>query len=271
MSEAPGSSPDGLRVRGDLHVVERAPLVPVTDPAPEVVLVHGSLDRGGSFGRVGARMKDVALRTYDRRGYAGSWGIGPSEDFDNQVTDLLEVLDGRPALVAGHSFGGNVVLATAARHPELIPVAVVFEPPAPWAPWWPATTQRSSVGRTPEETAEAFMRRMVGNQVWERLPAATREQRRAEGATLLAELRSVRGRRPYDPARLTIPVLVGWGTESPEHMRRAARELVDDLPHATGIEVPGSNHGVHLSHPDALAGIIRRGLALVPPGPATDR
>jgi pimeloyl-ACP methyl ester carboxylesterase len=41
-------------------------------------------------------------------------------------------------------------------------------------------------------------------------------------------------------------------------MRAAARALVDDLPRAIGVEVPGSSHGVHLSHPSELAALVRR-------------
>lgn len=243
-----------------LHLTSRPPLDPPGGPAGRVVLVHGAMDRGGSFGRVGLRLSDVELVTYDRRGYAGSWGIGPSTRFEDQVADLLEVLGGRPAVVAGHSFGGNVALAAAARHPELVPAAVIFEAPAPWEPWWPSTTARSAAGRTPEEVAESFMRRVVGARIWEHLPAATREQRRAEGATLLAELQAVGATRPYDPAAVRQPVVVGWGSESPEHMRRAAQQLSTELPVATAVEVAGSSHGVHLTHPAELARLVRLAL-----------
>lgn len=242
-----------------LAVVERPSTTP---PGARVVLVHGAMDRGGSFGRVANRLRDLDVVTYDRRGYAGSSAVGPATSFDEQVADLLEVLDRRPSVVAGHSFGGNVVLTAAERHPDLVRAAVVFEPPAPWQEWWPGTTQRSSVGRTPEETAEAFMRRMVGDRIWDMLPASTRSQRRAEGATLLAELRSLGGRRPYDPGAVTVPVIVGWGTESPEHMVQAARILAGELPRATAVEVQGSNHGVHLSHPSEMAAMIRTAVDL---------
>ena len=80
-------------------------------PPPRVVMVHGAMDRATSFGRVGLRLRDAEVVTYDRRGYAGSWPLGPTPDFAHQVHDLVEVLDGRPAVVVGHSYGGNVVLA----------------------------------------------------------------------------------------------------------------------------------------------------------------
>jgi pimeloyl-ACP methyl ester carboxylesterase len=94
-----------------------------------VVLVHGSMDRASSFARLTSKLPDWTVVAYDRRGYAGSRQTGPPETFEQQVDDLLEVLDGEPAVTFGHSFGGDVVLAVAAQHPLLIPAALVWEPP----------------------------------------------------------------------------------------------------------------------------------------------
>ena len=138
---------------------------------------------------------------------------------------------------------------------------MIFEAPAPWEHWWRSTTQRESAGRSPEETAEAFMVRMVGRRIWERLPEATRRQRRAEGATMLAELRALGRERPYEPDAVACPVVVGWGTSSPDHLRMAAATLAGELPRGVAVEVVGSNHGVHLSHPEALADMVRRAVA----------
>ena len=46
--------------------------------------------------------------------------------------------------------------------------------------------------QNPEDSAEAFMRRLVGNKVWERLPERTRTARRSEGRVLVGELRDLR-------------------------------------------------------------------------------
>lgn len=240
-----------------LHVHTRPPLEPTTAAPARVVLVHGAMDRGGSFGRVMQRLRDLEVVTYDRRGYARSMGAGQGESFDDQVDDLLAVLDGRPAVLAGHSFGGNVVLAGAQAAPDLVPAAVVFEPPAPWTPNWRSRTRNSAPGRSPEEVAERFMRRMVGDRIWEMLPKATQLQRRAEGVTLLRELEALGDQRPYQPERVTIPVVVGWGTASAPHLMKAARDLAGELPGAIPWEVEGSSHGVHLSHAAELAAMIR--------------
>ena len=253
-----------------LHIRTRPPLDPGGPSPVRVVLVHGAMDRGGSFGRVAQKLRDFEVVTYDRRGYARSMHVGHSVDFTDQVDDLLSVLAGRPAVVAGHSFGGNVVLAAAQSAPQLVPAAVVFEPPAPWTPGWRSRTASSSPGRSPEEVAEAFMRRMVGDRIWEMLPASTQEQRRAEGVTLMSELQGLGTLRPYQPERITAPVVVGWGTASAPHLIRAARELAGELPAAVAHEVDGSSHGVHLSHAGDYAAMIRTAARLgwPPAGPA---
>jgi pimeloyl-ACP methyl ester carboxylesterase len=225
-----------------------------------VVLVHGSMDRASSFTRLTSRLPDWTVVAYDRRGYAGSSRTGPPETFEQQVDDLLEVLDGEPAVTFGHSFGGDVVLAVAAQHPALIPAALVWEPPQPWLPWWPSDTAAAGAGAAlaPDERAEWFMRRMVGDRIWERLPSSTQAQRRAEGKTLEAEMSSLRGGAVFDAAAVRVPVLVGRGGQSKTHQRRGARELAAALPRGELVEVPEAEHGAHLSHPQELAALILR-------------
>jgi pimeloyl-ACP methyl ester carboxylesterase len=223
-----------------------------------LILVHGSMDRATSFTRLMGRLRHWDIVAYDRRGYAGSALTGPPATFDDQVDDLLEVLDGEPAVAFGHSFGGDVVLATAAQQPGLIPAAFVWEPPQPWLPWWAEATARRA-GETelePDERAESFMRRMVGDQVWERLPSSTRAQRRREGHTLEAEINSLAVAPVFDPAAIPIPVLVGRGGNSSGHQRRAAAELAEALPAGELVEIAAAGHGAHLSHPAEVARLL---------------
>jgi pimeloyl-ACP methyl ester carboxylesterase len=225
-----------------------------------VVLVHGLLDRATSFTRLSAQLPDWTVVSYDRRGYDRSAHLGPPDSFDVQVDDLVEVMGERPAVAFGHSLGGDVVLATAARHPGLITAAVVWEPPQPWLPWWPRESAAGGSGSDlePEERAEWFMRRMVGDRIWDRLPSATRQQRRSEGHTLAAELRTLSSGPPFDPELVRVPVLVGRGGRSRAHQRRSARELAASLPLGRMVEIAGASHGAHLTHPAEVAALVRR-------------
>lgn len=108
------------------------------------------------------------------------------------------------------------------------------------------------------------MRRMVGDERWEALPARTREQRRAEGPALLADMHTVRsgGEPPFDPAQIHVPVVVAHGSRSVGHHRQTAETLAGLVPGAELVVVEGAAHGVHLTHPQELATLARRAIAL---------
>jgi pimeloyl-ACP methyl ester carboxylesterase len=218
------------------------------------------MDRASSFARLMRRLPDWRVVAYDRRGYAGSAAAGPSGCFDDQVADLVEVLGRKPALAFGHSYGGAVVLAAAAAHPGLVPAALVWEPPQPWLPWWPRVDEsgQSGADESADERAEWFMRRLVGDRIWERLPAATRAQRRAEGHTLHAELTSLSSGPAFAADRVRTPVIVGRGGQSSGYQRRAARQLAGELPLGELADVADAGHNAHLTHPAQVAALLHR-------------
>lgn len=238
-----------------------------SDDAAQVVLVHGSLDRSASFARVARHLEDLRVLRYDRRGYGRSLHCGPATSFGQQVDDLVAVVAGTPSVIVGHSFGGVIALAFAQQHPHLATAIVAYEAPMAWLPWWPSTTAGAAATAAPGDpgdAAERFMRRMISDERWERLPPSTRAQRRAEGPALLAELRSIReaDEPPYDPSEVRVPVIAAHGTASADHHRRTAVRLSELVPSGQLVVVDGAGHGVHLTHPGALAGLARRALAV---------
>jgi pimeloyl-ACP methyl ester carboxylesterase len=161
-----------------------------------------------------------------------------------------------------------VALTFASRYPERAPAVVAYEAPMPWLPSWPSNTAGgvATDGTADEATAaEVFMRRIVGDERWEELPPKTKDQRRAEGPALLAELRSLRppNPAPYDPSTLAVPVVAGHGSESRPHHQQGARLLVEAAPRSELVVIDGASHGAHLTHPIEFAGLVRRALARV--------
>lgn len=230
---------------------------------PTVVLVHGTMDRSTSFGRVARSLgDDHRVVRYDRRGYGRSLDLGPAESFDQQVDDLVSVVGDTSAVVAGHSFGGTIALAAASRRPDLVRGVVVYECPLPWFDWWPAHSAggaAASGSGDPADAAERFMRRMLGDQRWEKLPPSTREARRSEGPTLVAEMRNLRsGTVPFDLAAVEVPVVAAHGTAAIEHHRRSIETIAAGVPHGELVVVDGASHGVHLTHPAEFAQLVRR-------------
>lgn len=238
-----------------------------TDPA--VVLVHGSMDRSAGMLRLSRRLSDdFHVVRYDRRGYGESSHASGPGGVAAHVDDLVAIIDGivgndadRTASVRlfGHSFGGNVALAAAARRPRDVAAVALYEVPLSWLPWWPTTTAGAvaSEAGDPADAAEAFMRRLVGDEVWERLPERTRRARRAEGPAMVAELRDLRRAAPWDAAEVAQPVLAMVGEHGQEHHRRGMRHLADSLRDARLVTIDGAGHGAPNSHPDVLTQLLR--------------
>lgn len=235
-----------------------------------VVLVHGSMDRCSGLRKVARRLADRHhVVIYDRRGYGRSAAVAGPFGVEHQVADLLTVLDGRPGAVVGHSYGGVVALAGAAAAPHLVRCVGAYEAPQPWQPWWTQGTAGGAaveVARTagPEAAAEAFLVRMLGQELWSRLPEATRRERLAEGAALVGELGDIRQTAPFRAEQLTVPVVLGYGERGAAHHQRGMRRLAAEVPGAELVVLAGVGHGVHLSAPDTFAAFCEQVVGHLP-------
>lgn len=234
------------------------------DDAPRVVLVHGSMDRAAAFRKAARHARELDITLYDRRGYGRSIAGGEAQSMERLVADLLAVIGDQPTAVVGHSLGALVALAAAERAPGRVTAVGAFEPPMAWRPWWPdgsagGVARNAAAAEGPEAAAEQFMRRLVGDERWENLPAGTRRQRRAEGRALLADLTAMRaGGAPFDSTAITVPVVAGYGTATNERHQRATRELADEVGRGELVTIEDAPHGAHYSHPEEFAAFIRR-------------
>jgi pimeloyl-ACP methyl ester carboxylesterase len=236
-----------------------------------VVLVHGTMDRSSGLRRTVRHLQPATVVTFDRRGYAASLAAGISTTMQEQVSDLMAVIDvvtTGPAVVVGHSLGGLIALHAALRQPDRVVSVGVWEAPMPWEEWYRTSAARTGVvgpDEDPGDAAERFMRAMIGDRLWERLPAAFRAERRAEGPTLRADLALASSpEAELDLTAVSVPVVAGCGSESAERFRRSAATLAELVPGATYVEVTGATHGVHLSHPAEFAAFARQALERAP-------
>lgn len=232
-------------------------------PDPLIVLIHGSMDRASSFAKVARRLRDAGHRVaaYDRRGYASCVSFGPAESLLDHVHDLFAIADGDPVIAVGHSYGGDVALLAAATRPDKVAAVVAYETPLPWMDWWPSHTaggEAAAAAADPEGAAERFMRRVIGDALWERLPEQTKRARRADGAALISDMATVRGEPPLELASVTVPVIAGRGTASAAHHREAVDRLVAAVPHGEPFDIVGAQHGAHTSHPDEFTAMVLR-------------
>ena len=236
------------------------------------------MDRASSFAKVLRRLGPEAL-ALDRAGYGSRLDEAPTATpaergrIAADVDDLCAHLGGRPTVVIGHSYGGHVAMLAAIRRPELVPAIGVFETPLAWMPWWPPNTSggvavRAAATGTPADAAEAFMRSIVGDEVWSRLPPSTKAARRAEGQALLADMADIqRQPPPYDPSDVAVPVVVGRGSGAKGQHLQGTEALLELLPDAVLHVVDGAGHGAHTSHPDGFVDFVRAAIARAPHGP----
>jgi pimeloyl-ACP methyl ester carboxylesterase len=189
-------------------------------------------------------------------------------DLGGHVADLLSIADAvradapGPVVAVGHSLGGDVVVGAALAAPRAFASIGAFEPPMPWLGFrreQPGGGWRA-IADDPGEEAEHFFCRMVSPEAWARLTDAGREERRADGPALVAELRSMRTEgAPFDVTALDVPSVFGvGGLTTAGHHRRSVEWLGAHVPGAEVFEIPGAQHGAHLSHPDHFAALIRR-------------
>ena len=227
---------------------------------PPIVIVHGTMDRAAGFRRTIGHLPDREVLAYDRRGYARSGERPVASRLTDHLEDLAVVLSlvEEPALLVGHSLGGVIALWALATPPLEHDVlgAVIWEAPMAWEPWY--EPKGSDLMSLPEsEAAESFMRRMIGDPLWERLPESMRNQRRAEGAALQADLRhSAAAESVVRFDRISAPVLIGYGSRSSNNHRRSAITMAESLNDARVVEIDGADHGIHLSKPATFAAFI---------------
>lgn len=222
-----------------------------------VVFVHGVLDRGRSFTRVAAALDGACrMEWYDRRGYGRSREVpGTPAGVDSHVDDLIAVLDGRPALLVGHSFGGVTALGAAAKAPELVDTVVLYETSIAWAPGWDDDGMEAIHSAADPEGAA--LKLMLGG-AYERMDDDERAWRRLEARAFLAEEDSVRARVPFDIARIAVPVVYGHGDEIV--MPKVVDFLAATLEQFQVKRIPGAGHRAHRTHPDELAALVRTAL-----------
>jgi pimeloyl-ACP methyl ester carboxylesterase len=226
---------------------------------PTLIVVHGSMDRSAGLLRLSRRLDaQFHVVRYDRRGYGRSRSVGPPWTVEANVADLEALVTASPTLsvsLFGHSFGGNVVLALAARRPDLISSVIVYETPLSWLEWWPGNSAGGAAMAVddPGDAAEAFMRRLVGDAVWDRLPASKQADRRAEGAAMVSELADLRRSPPWDAGDITTPVLALYGEHARPHHREAMGGLAGMLDDGRSEMVVGAGHAGPHTHADAVA------------------
>lgn len=239
----------------DLYVDEEG-----CSDGPLVLFVHGALGAGRAFDRVGAQLgAEFKMLWYDRRGYGGSAGTDTDGvTVERHVEDVLDILDNRPAIVVGHSFGGVTAIGAAIRAPGLVRAVVAYETSMAWLPGWDDSVMQEIFSSS--DPPDAGLRMMLGDRYWS-LSDHDRNRRILDARAFMAEELSVRsGLPPYDVESLQVPLIYGRSHEHVmpvvvEHLKRHVRTLEI-------VTVPDAGHNAHRTAPEAFADLVRGGRQL---------
>ncbi len=232
-----------------------------------LLLLHGFTATGRSWDPVRRRLdagRYTPVLAPDLRGH-GEAGDARPATIAACVDDLRQP---EPFALAGYSMGGRVALHLALADPSRVTRLVLVSTSAGLSD--PA--ERAERRRADDELAdgleraglEAFARWWGGQPLFagqgaEASALAHRDRLRNSAAGLAASLRGM-GTGAMDPVwdrlgELTLPAVVVCG-ERDAKFRALGEQLVDGLPDAELVVVPGAGHAVHLEAPEAVAAAV---------------
>lgn len=242
------------------------------DAAP-ICFLHGGAAHAhwfdGAIGSLGGRYHAISL---DQRGHGESEWATPAayatEDFVADLRALMDRLGWRRMTLVGHSMGGHNAMAFAAWHAERTAALVVVDS----RPYLPAdrVQRMHERGRRPsrvhasEDAAVAAFRLLPPDTVADR---ALLEHMARMGLTqanggfrFRFDPACYAERRPVDCRpllrRITAPTLILRGEHSPVLPLDMAAGMLETIPNAELIEIPGAYHHLTLDAPKAFGAAL---------------
>lgn len=283
--DAPGTRRRiAIRDHLELHVVEHVPAEAGGRRAGDTfVLVHGLASNARTWDGVGQALRDAGHTAFavDLRGHGRS--SKPDEGYETprvaeDVCRLVERLGGGPVVLAGQSWGGNVVIEAAASCPERIAAVAGIDGGAirlreAYPDWARCAAELAPppIAGMPADALEA--RLQVAHPDWPESGIAgtlANFEVRDDGTvapwlTRERHMRILRGLWEHDPLavlpRLTMPsllILAGPGRHGRvERFReRWYRDAAAALPRGELVELPDADHDVHAQHPARIAELL---------------
>lgn len=248
--------------------------------ARPVLLVHGLSSNARLWDGVGERLAAAGhpVVAVDLRGHGSSAAVAGDGDATREAAaDLAAVCTGlgwRDPVVAGQSWGGNVVLQLAADRPDLVHALTLVDGgwlhlgdrfadlDAAWEVLAPprfdgltASDLRDHLREAHRDWSEQAIEATLGN--LHRGPDDTvtpwldRDRHRKIVAGLLAH----RPRDLYAGIGCPVLLLAATGGDGPGAGPLVA-EALDGLPDARLVEFPGGDHDLHAQYPERVAALI---------------
>lgn len=251
-----------------------------------LVLVHGGVSDLRTWdNQVAAFSERFRTIAYSRRYHCPNPPISPDapdpvQTHADDLAGLIESLDAGPVHVVGHSWGGLIALVLALQRPDLMRSLVLVEPPvvSMHVTIPPKISQMiglfvrhpglavaiAKLGGGALAPAEKAFRKGDDKSAIERFGRGILGNRRFE-ALSVDRYGQVWDNRGPDRAQalfkgfpdligvsldgIPIPVLLVSGSQSPAIFRLLNADLLDRLPNASHVVIPGASHIVHEDAP----------------------
>ena len=224
-----------------------------------ILFVHGSAaDHTTWTIQLASSLRErFALVAYDRRGTGGSnaaTDATPSVEAHADDAAALAAEAGAPVIAVGSSFGAVIVLDLIRRYPDRVRGAVLCEPPlAPSdaAPTTPAGFHEKfdaiAAAEGGEAAAEFFLRTVLGDPAYDRIPRAFQARSKALWRAIRADSHALGAYRPRyaDLGAVTTPILLLGGDRSAPYFRPTLDALAAALGAARLEVLAGAGHMMH--------------------------
>lgn len=244
---------------------------------PRVLLIHGSAadHTTWTIQLASALREHLTLVAYDRRATATT--------VEAHADDAVSILgdDPAPALVIGSSFGAVIALDVLRRHGGRVAGGVLIEPPMAARDDVPAVPPAflAAFDRTVAEqggpaAGELFLRTVLGDPAFERMPRMFRDRSTAMWAEIRADSEALLAYRPRyaELAAVPHPVLLLGGERSAPYFRPTLDALAAVLPGARLEVVPAAGHMLHAeasrTFAERVLAFARECGLIAPSGPA---
>jgi len=241
-----------------LHIVRAGD--PVGHPdAARVLLIHGSAaDHSTWTIQLASSLREhLALIAYDRRGTGASAAADPDGDatVELHADDAAAIAaEGGPVIAVGSSFGAVIALDLARRYPARVRGLILCEPPmapsddAPTAPdGFHERFDQLVAEQGGEAAAEFFLRSVLGDAAFDRMPRAFQARSKALWRAIRADSRALDAYRPRyrELGAVAMPTLLFGGERSAPYFRPTLQALQAALPAARLEVLAGAGHMMH--------------------------